>query len=73
MQKVHLSLSNLSFAQKLDLMETIWTDLIRKEEKPESPAWHEPILKDREEALSKGKISISDWSEAKKRIKRKIS
>lgn len=73
MQKVQLSLANLSFAQKLDLMETIWEDLTKKEEKLESPAWHEPILKAREEALLKGKVSISDWSDAKTRIRRMVS
>lgn len=73
MKRVDLSLSQLSFAQKLDLMEALWADLTRDEKKLESPAWHEIVLKDREEALAAGKVTISDWEQAKKRIKRKVS
>jgi len=39
----------------------------------ESPAWHLEILRDREKALAAGKITFSDWEEAKKRIRRSIS
>jgi len=33
MKRLDLPLSKLSVAQKLDLMETLWTDLIRDENK----------------------------------------
>ena len=73
MKGVDLSLSELSFAQKLDLMEALWADLTRDENKFKSPAWHETVLKDREEAFVAGKATLSDWEQAKKRIKRKVS
>jgi hypothetical protein len=73
MKRVELSLSRLSFAQKLELMESLWSDLTRNEKKFESPAWHETILKDREEAFAAGKATESDWEQAKKRIKKKAS
>jgi hypothetical protein len=73
MKRVNLPLSQLSFAQKLNLMETIWADLTRDERKLESPAWHETVLKDREEAFAAGKETVSDWEQAKKRIKKKVS
>ena len=65
MKKVVLPLSQLTLAQKLDLMETLWTDLSRNEEKFESPAWHATVLKEREEAYAAGKLKVSDWEEAK--------
>lgn len=40
---------------------------------PEFPAWHEEILKDREAAMTAGKITTSDWAEAKERIKENIA
>ncbi len=46
-------------------METIWDDLSRDEEKPESPSWHESIPNERKEALSGGTHKHSDWTEAK--------
>ena len=73
MKRVDLPVSQLSFAQKLDLMETLWADLSRDEKALKSPAWHENVLKDREEAFAAGKVSVSDWEQAKKRIKKKVS
>lgn len=72
MQRYEIPLSEISFSQKLDLMEVIWNDLTREENNIKSPAWHEEILKEREEALISGKISISDWKEAKARIRENI-
>ncbi len=73
MKRVELPISRLSLAQKLDLMETLWADLTRHETKLESPAWHKTILEDREKALRAGKVTVSDWEQAKKRIKKKVS
>jgi hypothetical protein len=73
MKRVDLSLSQLSFVQKLNLMEALWVDLSRDEKKLKSPAWHEAVLQDREEAYMTGKVAISDWEQAKRRIKKKVS
>jgi putative addiction module component (TIGR02574 family) len=73
MKRVALPISELSFAQKLDLMETLWSDLIRDEKKLESPAWHKAVLKERKEAFAAGKIMTTDWEQAKKRIRKKVS
>jgi len=73
MKRVDLSLSQLSFVQKLNLMEALWGDLSRDEKKLKSPAWHEAVLQDREEAYMTGKVAISDWEQAKRRIKKKVS
>jgi putative addiction module component (TIGR02574 family) len=72
-KRVDLPISRLSLAQKLDLMETLWADLSREEKKLESPAWHAAILEDREKALKAGKVTVSDWEQAKKRIRKKVS
>jgi hypothetical protein len=66
MKGVDLPLSKLTLAQKLELMEALWADL-----RLESPAWHETVLRDREEAYAAGKITVSDWEQAKKRIRKK--
>jgi putative addiction module component (TIGR02574 family) len=73
MERVELALSKLTLAQKLDLMEAIWDDLAKHEETFESPEWHEQVLRDRERALAAGKATISDWEEAKERIRGKAS
>ncbi len=71
-KRVELPISRLSLAQKLDLMETLWADLTQDETKLESPAWHKTILEDRKKALRAGKVTLSDWEQAKKRIKKKV-
>lgn len=71
MERVELSISNLLLAQKLDLMGALWADLSRDDKNLESPSWHKDILDDRRKAFEAGRISASDWDEAKKRIGRK--
>ena len=73
MKKAELFLTQFSFEEKLNLMEALWADLTKDETKLKSPAWHETVLKDREEAFAAGKVSVSDWEQAKKRIKKKVS
>ena len=73
MKRVDLPLSHLTFSEKLDLLEAIWADLSREEQKLESPAWHKAVLEDREAALAAGKASVSDWEEAKERIRKNVS
>ncbi|MBI2286131.1 MAG: addiction module protein [Nitrosomonadales bacterium] len=66
-------IAQLSFTQKLDLMEMLWADMIGNEKNLASPAWHEAVLNDREAALDAGKITVSNWEEAKERIKKNVS
>ena len=72
-ERVDLPLAKLPLAQKLDLMEAIWNDLVKDEKSLESPRWHEDILKDREKALAADKVTVSNWEEAKERIRRNTS
>ena len=73
MRKLEPPLSELSLAEKVDSMESLWADLTKDEKALKSPAWHETVLKDREEALAAGKATASDWEEAKKRIQKKVT
>lgn len=66
------TLSDLTFSQKLNLMETIWDEITTDDKQLESPDWHKDILNDRENALESGKAKFSDWEEAKERIRRKV-
>ena len=73
MNRVEVSIAQLSFTQKLDLMEMLWADMAGNEKDLESPAWHGAILNDRETALNAGKATVSSWEEAKERIKKNVS
>lgn len=69
MERVELPISDLSLAQKLDLMEALWADLSRDDRNLESPAWHKDVLEDRQKAFETGKIAASDWEEAKRGLR----
>ncbi|MBN2108580.1 MAG: addiction module protein [Deltaproteobacteria bacterium] len=73
MEPANIQFSNLSFSQKLNLMEAIWDDLTKNEALFESPAWHEEELKDRDKACASGNTKISDWNDAKKRIRKNVA
>ncbi|MBU2645836.1 addiction module protein [bacterium] len=70
MEQIDISLSELSFGQKLNLMELIWDEFTKEEKKLMSPDWHKDILEDREQALASGRAKVSDWEEAKERIRK---
>jgi hypothetical protein len=69
MKTIELPLSEFSFDQKLQLMETLWADLIQNK-KFQSPDWHDSVVRDRQEAFDSGIEIASDWRQAKKRIKK---
>ena len=60
------------FHEKLLVMEAIWEEISREEEKLEMPQWHKDILDERERLISEGKAQFIDWEDAKKQIKEAI-
>jgi len=73
MERIDLPLEQLTLAQKLDLIETLWDDISKDDKALESPGWHVAVLQDRQKALEAGKAQIHDWEEAKERLKRNAS
>lgn len=73
MKRFELPLLQLTFTQKLDIMEILWNDLSKDQKAMKSPDWHEDILDDRDKAFSDGALFISDWEEAKERIRKNVS
>ncbi len=72
METLNISLSDLTFSQKLDLMETLWDDISNSTNQLESPGWHREVLQARKQTITSGKAVISDWEEAKHRIRNNI-
>jgi len=69
--EVALPLDQMTTVEKLRVMETIWADLSRHEEEIDSPAWHEKVLREREERLASGAERYVDWTTAKTEILRR--
>jgi len=65
---IELPLDRMSVAEKLAAMEAIWASLCSRPVDVESPEWHEKVLADRTKRLESGEATVSEWSEAKKRL-----
>jgi hypothetical protein len=67
--EITLPLDQMTTAEKLRAMEALWADLSRNETQLESPAWHEMVLKEREQKITSGAESFIDWETAKKQLR----
>ena len=70
---VRIPLDSMTVDEKLSVMEEIWADLSRKPDNVPSPDWHRDVLSERERKHADGSISYSDWTDAKERIRKKIT
>lgn len=67
-----LPIENLSVADKLLLMERLWTDLSRRPADIPSPDWHGDVLTEREAAVREGRTAFVEWDDAKKRLRERF-
>lgn len=65
---IELPLNSMSVAEKLQLMETIWSSLCQNPGDVRSPEWHKEILAERTRRLENGEATVSSWDEAKTRL-----
>jgi putative addiction module component (TIGR02574 family) len=72
-EEIRTAIPKLSVEEKLQAMEALWQSLSSQPEAVESPAWHEPELRDREENVASGKSTFIDWEKAKADIRRRTS
>jgi hypothetical protein len=70
--KLELPLAEMSVAEKLEAMESLWADLARRAPEQTAPEWHAKILEERERRLAAGQEEVLDWEEAKRRLRQEI-
>lgn len=65
-----IEIADMPVSEKLKLMEALWDSLVdRTGGGMESPAWHGAVLEERLRRLAAGEEKVSDWKEAKDRIR----
>lgn len=69
---ITLPLDQMTLAEKLRVMETLWADLSRNEQELESPAWHEQVLKERDQRVRAGEETFIDWETAKRQLRDRL-
>lgn len=63
-------IAKLPIEEKLQLMESLWDALCHEPTMENAiPPWHADVLAERRARLDAGEETISDWDEAKKRIR----
>jgi len=68
-----IDIQRMSVAEKLEVMEAIWSDLIKNESSIPVPEWHKQILDSRRRAYERGEIGYTPWEEAKAEIRRRLA
>lgn len=56
-------------AQKISLMESLWSDLSQGVEAFEVPDWHLKALDETEKRIEEGKEQFEDWAEVKRKLR----
>ena len=70
---IDLPLQEMSFPDKLELLEALWDDLSGQPERLASPEWHGEVLQERRQRVQSGEDTFSDWETAKQDIRKRIS
>ncbi len=65
---IDLPLDTMSVAEKLEVMETVWSSLCQSPGDVQSPEWHKAVLAERTRRLERGEATVSSWNEAKARL-----
>ena len=60
----------LSKAERLQVMESLWTSLSKKQQDIESPAWHGEVLAARKGKIDSGKAKFLSVAQLKRRLRR---
>jgi len=68
-----LNLEKMTIAEKLSIMEKLWSDLCTNPESIPSPEWHRKVLETREQHISEGKEQFHSLESVKSRIKDRTS
>ena len=58
----------MSFPEKVALLETVWSEIAAEPGQVEVPQWHKDFLDERYLALKEGRATVLDWDEAKRQI-----
>jgi putative addiction module component (TIGR02574 family) len=67
-----LPIESLTLAEKLLLMERLWTELSRQPSNITPPEWHGDVLAARLTAVKEGRTEFVEWDAAKERLRNRL-
>ncbi len=66
--EIVLPLEKMTFSEKMEVIETVWDDILSHPEEAEWPGWHETYLKSVEDDIQSGTAKFIDFDTAKERL-----
>ena len=69
---ITLELNKMSRIEKLQAMETLWSDLSQDEPRVESPSWHGDVLHETEKRVASGLEVPVPWASAKQDLRNRF-
>ena len=67
-----LPLESMTISEKLSVLEELWDDLCHSEKDIPVPAWHEKILRERQQRVDSGQAKFYSLDEAKELVRKRI-
>lgn len=67
---IALPLDQMTIAEKLEAMESLWADLSKHPVELPSPDWHRDVLAERKRLADEGKLQFLDWDDAMARLRK---
>lgn len=71
--EIQLPLDQMTVAEKLAVIDTVWNDLLKSKADIPVPEWHKRILDERRQAYLRGESGYTDWDVAKEEIRKRVS
>jgi putative addiction module component (TIGR02574 family) len=68
--EIKQELSQLTNAERIELLNAVWESIENKDEEIESPAWHGEVLAQREAEIASGEAKFLSLDELKERFGR---
>ena len=63
----------MTLADKLEVMEALWSNISQKPADLPSPNWHKDILDERRLLVVEGKLKLLDWDTAIADLRKELS
>ena len=71
--QANLPLKEMTCAEKLETINRIWDDLVKKPDEIPSPDWHKDVLSARVERVKSGEAVFQDLEDSKMFLRQKLN
>jgi hypothetical protein len=67
-----IQIAQMSREEQLQTMEALWGDLSKDDVNIVSPAWHAEVLRETSARIASGQEPVTDWTTAKRELRKRF-